>query len=136
MRKEVLIAVILGLILGSILVYGIYRASKVTPPQESQTQNQVSPSPKTEVQSILTLNMPQDGDIFEIETATISGQTNPENALIIVTENDQLLPKINPTGNFAQTIELIRGGNLIQVSAITPTGQRQDIFLNLVYTTQ
>lgn len=135
MRKEVLIAVILGLILGSILVYGIYRASNVNIPVP-ESSNQVTPSPTGEVNNLLTIANPQDGDIFSSQVATVSGQTDPQNALIIVTESEQLLPQISATGSFSQTISLIKGGNLIQVSAITSDGRRQDIFLNLVYLTQ
>lgn len=135
MRKEVLIAIVLGLILGGLLVYGIYVAGKSTNSQFIEQPN--SPTPVvSEVSNILTINSPQDGDLFDTSTATVSGQTAPGNAVIIVTETEQLIPELTSTGNFAVTIDLIRGGNLIEISAITPTGLRQDIILNLVYTSQ
>lgn len=136
MRKEVLIAIILGLILGGLLVYGIYIAGKATNNGEIATQSNTPTPTEPETESLLTINTPQDGDIFDTPTATISGQTTTGNALIIVTETEQLLPELTSTGNFAVTIDLIKGGNLIEVSAITPEGLRQDIFLNLVYITQ
>lgn len=137
MRKEVLIAIILGLILGSILVYGIYTANQASstytdnPTRETDRNLTENSQPNNQTLSIST---PQDGDIFYSPQATISGQTDPQNALVIITEDNHLIPDINEDGTFSQTITLIRGGNLIQVTSITPTGQRQDSYLNLVYT--
>lgn len=135
MRKEVIIAIILGLVLGSVLVYGIYTANKaatsvIRPTQETAT-NQEETVAQTE---LLTITTPLDGDIFSTPVATISGQTDPQNALVIITENDQFTPETDQDGNFILEIKLIKGGNLIQITAITPTGQRRDEYLNLVYT--
>lgn len=137
MRKEVLIAIILGLILGSILVYGIYTANQASStytdsPTEETNQNQTENSQSNN--QALTVSSPQDGDIFYTPQATISGQTDPQNALVIITEDDHLVPDINEDGSFSQSVTLIRGGNLIQVTSMTPSGQRQDSYLNLVYT--
>lgn len=137
MRKEVLIAIILGLILGSILVYGIYTANQASSTYSDNPAEDTNQDQNSEAQSnslALTLSTPQDGDIFYSPQATISGQTDPQNALIIITEDDHIIPDINEDGTFSQTITLIRGGNLIQVTSITPAGQRQDSYLNLVYT--
>ena len=137
MRKEVILAIIIGLLLGSVLVYGLHRANQAMLPQD-QTDQQASTQPEAEPTptSLLTVYSPQDRQIFENETATISGQTQPGNALIIITEQDELTPQVDDSGNFTQTIELIPGGNLIHISAVTATGQRQDQYLNLVFTTQ
>ena len=137
MRKEVLIAIILGLILGSILVYGIYTANQAS---STYTDNSTKETSQDQTEDshpdkqTLSISSPQDGDIFYSPQATISGQTDPQNALVIITENDHLIPNINEDGSFSQSITLIRGGNLIQVTSITPAGQRQDSYLNLVYT--
>jgi len=136
MRKEVVIAIILGLVLGSILVYGIYTANKaakdvIQPTQQTQEQ----PENEQKQNSILTVNSPEDGDILDTPTATISGQTSLDNALVIITETDQFTPNTDENGFFYLEVELIKGGNLIQVTAITPSGQRRDEYLNLVYTT-
>lgn len=132
MRKEVILAIIIGLLLGSVLVYGLHRANQAITPPDQQTS--LSPSPTPTPAPLLTINSPFDGQIFTTNTATISGRTQPGNALIILTEEDELTPSLDQAGKFSQSIDLITGGNLIQVTAISPSGQRQDEFLNLVVT--
>lgn len=136
MRKEVILAIIIGLLLGSVLVYGLHRANQAMSPQNTDQQTTAQPTAEPTPTSLLTIYSPQDGQIFDIKTATISGQTQPDNALVIITEQDEITPQVDENGNFTQTIELIPGGNLIHISSVTATGQRQDQYLNLVFTTQ
>ncbi len=137
MRKEVILAIIIGLLLGSVLVYGLHRANQAMSPQnQTDQQTTAQPTAQPTPTSLLTIYSPQDGQIFGNQTATISGQTQPNNALIIITEQNELTPQVDDSGNFTQTIELIPGGNLIHISAITSTGQKQDQYINLVFTTQ
>lgn len=137
MRKEVVFAVTLGLVLGSTLVYGIYTANKatstITTTDTGTTPENQSPNDQPSTQ-VLTLSSPKDGEIFYSPPATISGQTDPANVVVIITETDHLIPKLTENGNFSQSINLIRGGNLVQITSITTNGQRQDAYLNLVYT--
>lgn len=135
MRKEVLGAIILGLILGAVIVAGYYRADQAKHSRLEPGTPTVTPevSPNTQ---LLTITSPADGDIFNTPVATISGTTTPEARIVIVSENDQEIVKPSPNGYFNQEVELDGGTNRIQVSAINPTGDREDRILNLVYTTE
>lgn len=136
MRKEVFLAILLGLILGGIITFGFYQANKST--QNSTTADTTpSPTPGSEIATdtnLLTINSPKDGAIFSTDSATISGQTNSSDTIIVIlTPTRSFVVKPDTNNQFSQNIELDAGGNLIQISAINSLGQRQDQYINLAY---
>lgn len=135
MRKEVIFAVLIGLILGSILIYGIYTANKSVQNTNPDNSADISPTPTPSKASLVTITRPQDGTIITSPEATITGQLNQpkDTVLFIITESEEILINPSETGFFEESINLSRGGNFIQISAITNNGQRQDEYLNLVY---
>lgn len=132
MRKEVLLAIIIGLLFGLVITYGFYRANQYSTPDNTAT-NQVLPSPSPETQiSLFTLDSPTDGDIFFTPTATISGTLASDTVLTVLSEDDEFVLTSSP---FIQEIPLIPGANTIQLIGLLPNGQRQELKLTLVYTT-
>ena len=133
MRKEIILAITIGLIFGLIITFGIYFANRSTSSLRSSGQPQVTPTPTPQEDSLLTLDMPSDGDIFNTSLATLSGNVKDGVILILLTENNELF--LNPKNNsFLQEIELTSGANLVQLTALSADGQRQEVSLNLVYT--
>jgi hypothetical protein len=136
MRKEVILAIILGLLLGTVIVVGYYRTNL---PKQSPITSSVEPVPSTSPNSsaeLLTLNEPQDGDIFVSPVATISGTTLPEARLVIISGDQQLFVKPSASGFFTQEISLNGGVNQITITAVIPSGQRADKSINLVFTSE
>jgi hypothetical protein len=138
MRKEIILAIVLGLILGAIIVFGYWRANQVNQPPVDSSDNQQDLPTQTNNsdQSLLTILAPHDGDIFDVTTVTISGTTLPSARVIIVSENEQLFVVPNEQGYFNDEISLDGGVNRIQISAIDTNGQRVDKVIQLVYTTE
>lgn len=135
MRKEVILAITIGLALGLIITFGVYTANKATQ-TNVVTGNaptpvaSVTPSPNT----LFTLSSPSDGDILNTNSATISGKLKPGSQLIILDESEDLVVTPNPDGTFSQTIKLVSGANLIHLYAVGGD-VRQEQQLNLVFST-
>lgn len=138
MRKEVVLAIVIGLSLGLIIIFGVYTANQATQNQTGRfstpTPN-LTQSPTPQPASRLTLVSPQDGDVFTTDIATVSGQTQAGSQLIILTESEDLVVPLEENGYFAQTIKLAKGANFVQVISVNPEGNQETIKLNLVYTT-
>jgi hypothetical protein len=135
MRKEVILAIILGLILGAVIVAGYWRANSTK--QKPAPDATVSPTPSvSSSQELLTLTAPQEGDIFNAPVATISGTTLPTARVVIAGPNDEVFVKPSANGYFSQEITLDGGANKIQVAAIDASGQRSDKIIHLVFTTE
>lgn len=138
MRKEVVFAIVLGISLGLILAFGVYQANKATNTTPKVAQNSNTPTPSVTQapnDSLLNVVNPQDGQIYNQSIATVSGSTRADNMLTVISENDELFVKPNPDGTFEAQISLDSGLNNIQVTAITPQGQKQAVNLKVVYTT-
>ncbi len=136
MRKEVVLAIFLGLILGGIIVLGYYRSHPVNR-QAPASNIQPTPGLATEINSdILVVSDPADGDIFALPVATVSGTTQNNARVFIITPNESLIVKPSNTGVFSQEIELDGGINQVQIVAIDDQGHRADRQLQLVYTTE
>lgn len=139
MRKEVLIAVILGLLFGSIITYGIYQANRTAKEVTTDTSSasgpkigDVTPTPT----ALLTVISPVNGQVFATDSAVISGTVRPDTSVVILTELTEYLVTPETSGSFSQEIELTSGVNQIDITAInTVDGSRQDETLDIVYTT-
>ncbi len=135
MKKEVILAIIIGLIFGLVITFGIYQANHYAKPKNNSEQNNVTPTPTpTQENSLILLDYPSDGDIFQDSSATISGSVKSGVILTLLTEDDERFI-ITQNNRFNEEITLNTGANLIELIAISPEGQRQEIKLNLVYTT-
>lgn len=134
MRKEVLIAVIIGLVLGGIITFGIYTANQSNNRQDQEPQTNVTPSPSP-IENLFQLSSPQDGDILSTSTATLSGSLKSDTYLVISTDQSDYFVKPNSDNSFSQSITLTQGANPIKLTAIDFDNNRQELTINLVYTT-
>lgn len=137
MKKEVILAIGLGALLGLLIAFGIYNANqavKNTKKQMEATKNTASPSTdQTEFPFII--NEPENNLVFASAEATISGQTEPGTVVAVMAENGQDLVMADNQGLFSTIINLISGLNEVKIIALNKTGQQQEKTLNLFYST-
>lgn len=120
MRKEVLYAVIFGIILGGIILYGIRLANNSVNllPAPDDTAS-VSAGTTTEPPSQpFQITTPQNHAVFTEKTLTLSGRGEPGTNLAIVTELDDLLIEVTPEGSFSAQINLVGGENTLTITAL------------------
>lgn len=139
-RKEVTLAVIIGLILALIIAGGVYRAKTAIEqfdpnsllPQK-QRANPNNPGENSENKLFIELDTP-DNSVTDKATFTISGKTLPNTYLAITTESNDYLIVPSDTGSFSQEVTLIKGANTLTVTVFTSTGEKVEDSLSVVYT--
>ena len=144
MRKEVSIAVIIGIILGSIILYGIKLANQTSNslPKPSPTPTAILPTdvkPQTKNSTgakklSITSHVPNQV-LFEKEI-TISGNIDPNVKLAIVWEEDEAISESDTNGTFSQKITLIPGENIIQIDYPDQNSTLSSQTIKLYYSTK
>lgn len=119
MRKEVLYAIIFGIILGAIILFGIRLAnnsvSSLISENESTTTD--APTPSLERKSFEIIS-PQNHAVLTDKVITLLGRANPNTPLAITSESDDLLLESSPEGTFSAEINLIAGENTLTVTTL------------------
>lgn len=135
MRKEVLIAIVIGSILGLAVAFGVWRANQAfSPKQETQTQQELTPLP--EPAQTLTISEPEDGSVVDREKIKVKGRATPEAVLVILTNTQEVIITAQASGEFEQEIELEGGANEITVVAYNEEGAEERQTLTVVYSTE
>ena len=138
MRKEVLLAIIFGVILGGIILYGINLANKsvseISATPTPAIGNQISPTPDTANQTLQILS-PSDNSVLFDAATTIKGIAKPGSHIAISTESDDFLTDTDSSGNFSTDIKLISGENNIKVVAVDSNEATSSAEITIIYTT-
>jgi len=122
MKKEALFAIIIGVLLGLGITYGIYqfrqRSSAST--QTAETA-EVTPQPTPATEKLL-ITSPKDGAVLSETKIRLSGTAESDEKIVIFVNDKEYITQADDIGAFAQEIELDTGGNVIEVTAINATG--------------
>lgn len=141
MRKEVIFAILIGLILGFVILYGVQLANRsaqnaasisITPTQS------VSPSTTPSVtQAIprLTITQPTNHSVVNTATITIAGKSVPGSDIALLSEEDDTLTTADASGNFSGELKLAGGQNIIIITALSPDKTFDETTLTIIYTT-
>lgn len=124
MKKEMIISILVGLIFGLIITYGVYRAktSLSQPPSPEPLFTSPSPSPGLNP-GMLVLVSPEDETVQDTDQVAVTG-TAPANSHIIVFINDvEYITTADETNHFSITGTLEAGSNVIAVHAINEQGE-------------
>jgi hypothetical protein len=139
-RKEVTVAIIIGLILAVLITGGILRAR--TAIRNMQKNNAgITSNPQTgnhgnNPSNSLFLELEtEDNSVTDIDTLTVKGKTLPNTYIAITGEKGEYLIVPNELGSFSQDITLIKGANTIVVTVYLEDGQKIEKTLSTVYTT-
>jgi hypothetical protein len=125
MKKEILLAVLIGLVFGLIITYGIYRATiSLSAPPKSTTPS-ATPSPMAETLSNpnLTIISPEDESVVSDRTMTVAGHTLPNSYVVIFINDQEHITTPDSEGNFSIQAELESGSNIITVHAVDEDGK-------------
>lgn len=136
MRKEVIIAIIIGFGLGLIITFGIWtanRALRELPPEEAvpTPAEEITPTPTFS----LTIREPEDNSISSEEKITIAGTTAPGAVVVILYQEGEKILEADKDGNFETEITLVGGANEVEVSAYDSKGNEASQTLTIVYST-
>lgn len=140
MRKEILLAIIVGILAGLGVTFGIYtlrqtllRGSTPDKIEESRQKDQfATPAPSS---SSLTIKSPTPDFLTNQKELQIVGKALPESYIVILAPTGEYITTADQDGDFATTIPLALGGNKITVTATTPEGQQESLVITAAYST-
>jgi len=136
MRKEVIFAIILGLILGGVIIYGINLANNSVNHIDDQNKDLItSPTVTPTPSPTLKITSPQNHQVIFEDTTTLVGKTEPLAFISFISEEDEIIIQADEQGNFSQEIDLVGGDNQITISSANDQDYQEEIIFNLVYTT-
>jgi hypothetical protein len=137
MKKEIIIAILLGLSLGLFITYGLYRSRNASDSNQSNNiENNLAASPGLETLSTLVLHSPEDESIVAEPDITIAGDTEPSNFVVILVNENETITTADDSGAFSISAKLEAGSNVIVVYSIDEDGKTTIEERVVVYTTK
>lgn len=137
MRKEVLVAVVIGAVLGLAIAFGIWRANQAFAPKEKIATEMEAPAPQEEItEGQLVIAQPQTGALVSQDKITVKGSSQPGSTIVILTNSGEVITTAGLSGNFEQEVELSGGANQITVIAYDKDGNQSQKTVTVVYSTE
>lgn len=124
MKKEVILAILIGLGMGLFITYGVYRVkNSITTPPITDLEDATDPTPTTTATpALIAIHNPENGLVTTETEITVTGTTT-ENAHVVLFVNEvDYISTSDETGNFSFEVSLSQGVNYIQVYVITIDG--------------
>jgi len=141
MKKEVLIAIVIGLGVGLLITFSVYYAQRYLK-EVNQIQSPLSEKEKagasvtpTEILPSLSLTSPIDESISKEAKISVIGITSPSAWVVVLTEKGELTVQADTKGNFETSISLISGENEIEVKSFGDKGEVTSKTVTVVYST-
>lgn len=138
MRKEVLFAILAGVVVGAVVAFGVWRANNALKVKESQTTtpSQTSEPEIEKPEFDITLASPEHLDVITDSPTVLSGITNQNVWIVISSFESDYIIKSNPQGSFEEEVELTGGVNEILITAFDDNGNPAEEALTIVYSTE
>lgn len=138
MKKEIVLAIVLGFTIGLIITFGIYTAQKALQqqahPPSSKTE-QSSPPPQPLTSTNLLISSPQHETISNQETIEIVGTASPQAHIVILTATSEYITQADANGHFTQPIELEGGANTIKIISIDQQNEETTKEISVIFST-
>jgi hypothetical protein len=137
MKKELFIAVIIGLLVGLVITYGIYRVRTGVPKQVTNTKTsgiEATDSATTDSTN-LVLSSPEDESVQTSPDITIAGTTIPNSFVVIFINNKENITTADESGNFSITATLEAGSSIIRVHSVQEDGSTIETERTVIYLT-
>jgi hypothetical protein len=147
MRKEILVAVVLGILFGCLAAYGIWKAKAVISAKDApsqvasdvvtpEEQNTATPTSITASVPSFSILEPQDMTVIAQNPFIISGTSTPDTFLLISSDENDYLTKTTQEGRFTQAVMLDIGVNQITITNFEKDGRKQVATRTVVYSNE
>jgi hypothetical protein len=135
MRKEVLWAIVAGIILGLIVAFGVYRINSSISGNKNHNISLSTPTPKpaTPGEFKIVLDKPSDNDVVTQDVVTVSGLTKSLSWITISGEDGDYIIQSDGSGVFSQDVDLVPGINQIKITAFESAGGKSATNVLVIY---
>lgn len=140
LKKEVSLAIIIGLFIALLVTGGILRARRafqslnLSSFRDTLVSSKSASTPPPELKLFLELTTP-DNSVTTEPLFTINGKTLPGTYIAILGEKGEYLIVPNDLGSFSQDVNLIKGANSLKITVYEQDGNKIEKILSTVYTT-
>ena len=136
-KKEVTVAVVIGLVLALVVTGGIIRAQRaISLLSKSNKPISQTTTPTTPKSNGLFLDITTpDNSVSKDPKLTLTGKTLPGTYIAILGEKGEYLIVPSDVGSFSQDITLVKGANTIKITVYQNDGSKIDKTMSAVYTT-
>jgi hypothetical protein len=132
MKKEVIIAILIGFGIGLLITLGIH----TTRSKDSNSLNpsaQLSPTPALDMEHHITIISPLENAVQSTQSLLVKGQTSPGSSVVLETEKNHQIKIADASGFFEAEYTLIAGPNLINLTSYHPSGTSATHALETTY---
>ena len=140
MKKDIVIALIVGLVLGGATAITIVNLptmiKKPQKPEIGETVPTAIPTPISSGQLELVINQPVDEAIVSTKSLNVSGKTNGGKTVVLETDLEIETKESSPNGSFSFPVNLTEGTNNILVTAYNENNQSETKTLTIFYTSE
>lgn len=138
MRKEVLFAVISGIVFGIIVAFGISRANSAlkSKPTTTSAPTPAAPSPAPSGAFELSLVKPEEGDVLTESPTIASGVTAPSSWVVVSAAEEDYITRANESGAFSQEVNLVGGINRLTFTALDENAKSATKSLTVVFSSE
>lgn len=127
------IMVLIGLLVAGLAFY-FYQSTKVVPDKSSSSLI-TTPTPTPKPTIFLSVNQPVNESVVSSKTLNVSGKTEPQATVIIITDSGQEVVQPSSQGDFSTTITLSDNQNLITIWTLSPNGESASLQRTVTYST-
>lgn len=126
MKKEFVIAILVGLVMGLFITYGVYYSQKTQ--EESQIVTtiqeleQLDEEPSTELNGKIVVYLPDDESVTDAKTTTVTGKTDPQDFIVIYVNDSPIITQADEAGNFSKEVQLQDLANIIRIHVVDEDG--------------
>lgn len=138
MRKEILLAVFVGITLGLMITFGIYQNSEQAKSGQNTITDQLINNPIDNEQVVaedsqLVVNSPEEDFYTNEEELIVSGSSSANSFLVVLVNNQEYIGNTDDSGNFSIKVTLEEGGNLIEVNSLDEDGNSVSKQRSVIY---
>lgn len=137
MKKEMIVSILVGLIFGLIITYGVYTARTALFGRPATPSSLATPQPSAnpEATGSLVILSPEDESIVDTNTITVAGSTFPSAYVVVFVNNTEKITTANETGQFSTEATLENGSNVITVTVLSEDGTSTTLERTVIYST-
>lgn len=141
MRKEVLIAILLGGILGLAIAFGVWRVnlaltSNTQTQRLTESESRTSSNEQEQNSKSLIITEPENNALVSLSPITVKGRAEKNSIIIITSPTDEVSAVADAQGNWTGNIKLEAGANAILVMAINENRDEEIEELTVTYSTE
>lgn len=139
MKSDVIIAMVVGFIIGTIVAVGAtnipkllsYGNKSISAPVPTNVTEEISPSPQN---NTFTLEYPKDESVSDTKIVTVSGHAKTGTNILIETDRDTKIVEATDSGSFDVPMKIAEGSNMIYITNFDTNGEIRSESRTVFYT--